>query len=276
MGASEDKPSETKRFANTEAAFQALQFWDEADKFKSLSGEQAVELKAQFQGKEDSTYAGYGNSWLGMFAVLRAKFSGKNRWGNALLQTGDAFLLHHTSTKDKDSVWSNNNVGDGTNWLGMQLMLIRDELQVQRGGESRWTGYIQDHCSIDLKTGSASNGVTSDAWQNTVRSATDAMAEKVAKKAEKKVSLMKALMKSDNRTPAAALAFFGTALAIIPLVGLFVCEWLLRGMVQDNDTRWIYSGVGAILCVNFVMVAYVVWCFFEPTPEPEKRSKKNQ
>merc|ERR1712217_817945 len=148
-------------------------------------------------------------------------------------------------------------------------MLIRDELQVQRGGESRWTEYIQNHCCIDLKTGSPSNGKSIDVWQKTVRSATDALVEKIAKKAEKKVTLVKALMNSDNRSTAAALAFFGTALALIPLIGLFGCERLLRGVVQDNDSRWMYSGVGAILLVNFVMVAYVLWCFFEPTPTPE-------
>eukprot|EP00971_Amphidinium_carterae_P102336 2026061-Amphidinium_carterae.1 len=28
----------------------------------------------------------------------------------------------------RDKVWSNNNIGDGKNWLGMQLMLLRDKI----------------------------------------------------------------------------------------------------------------------------------------------------
>ena len=55
-----------------------------------------------------------------------------------LLATGDHFLLEHNSVPGRDLVWSDNSDGSGTNWLGLQLMIIRDELTKK----SSWTNFI--------------------------------------------------------------------------------------------------------------------------------------
>merc|ERR1719436_2140497 len=106
-----------------------------------------------------------------MLAVLRAKFHQNKPCADALLKTDDAYLLQHNASSGRDRLWSNNNTGDGTNWLGMQLMIIRDEMQVQKSGQSSWAHFIQDKCGIDLQTGESHSTVNMDAWQNTVQSA---------------------------------------------------------------------------------------------------------
>uniref|UniRef100_A0A7S1QM52 Uncharacterized protein n=1 Tax=Alexandrium catenella TaxID=2925 RepID=A0A7S1QM52_ALECA len=90
---------------------------------------------------------------------------------------------------------------------------------------------------------------------------------------EKQTTLASALMKKENRGVARTLVFFATALAVIPVVGLVCCERLLRDLVPDKTTRWTYSGIAAVVLVNFVMVLYVVHCFFEQLP-PEEAPKK--
>merc|ERR1712007_354027 len=82
-----------------------------------------------------------------------------------LLATGDAFLIEHNSVEGRDKVWSDNFKGDGTNWLGLQCMLIRDELN----GTTTWTSFIQAH--IDLNNGKPRSSV----WQSTVQKACSAI-----------------------------------------------------------------------------------------------------
>merc|ERR1719282_2276944 len=91
------------------------------------------------------------------------------------LQTDEAYLLDHNSRNGRDKVWSNNQVGDGTNWLGLQLMLIRDELRGQNVKHLTWTEYISKHCDIDLETGLSRSSAHENVWQNTVRNATQAL-----------------------------------------------------------------------------------------------------
>lgn len=171
----------TKHFRNVEAAFEALKFWDHANLFKDLSGPDAVQCGQRLKGKEDWTYGGYGSDWLAMFACLDAKFSQNNSQTilcrEALLKTGDAFLVGHISSSREECLWSNNNKGDGANWLGLQLMLIRDEMQ--QCGEPTWTKYIQDTCGIDLRTGHVRSDVPADAWQTIVYVATVALVKKL-------------------------------------------------------------------------------------------------
>jgi len=145
-------------FANSEAAFQALKFWNKADQFAPLSGDGAFQLKKSLNGQEDFTFGGYGSNWLGMMAVLRVKFA-EASMQKRLLQTEDAYLLEHNSVEGRDKVWSDNCKGDGTNWLGLQIMLIRDEIN----GTSGWTTFISKH--IDLNTGNPTSGADSDECQ---------------------------------------------------------------------------------------------------------------
>jgi hypothetical protein len=155
-------------FSNTEAAYQALKFWPLADRFAPLSGHGAFQLKRQLAGQEDYSCGGYGNTWSAMMAVLRVKFSIATM-ADALLRTEDAFLLEHNSIEGRDKVWSDNCKGDGTNWLGLQLMLIRDQLS----GKNDWTQYISKH--IDLSTGSPRSESSRKEWQCTVERACQAV-----------------------------------------------------------------------------------------------------
>jgi len=155
-------------FSNAEAAYQALKFWTKADQFAPLSGEGAFQKKRQLAGQEDASCGGYGSMWASMWAVLCVKYS-LPEMEQALLQTGDAFLLEHGDIEGRDKVWSDNLRGDGTNWLGLQLMLLRDRLS----GKNDWTHYINRH--IDSKTGKPRSGAGRDAWQAVVRNACRAL-----------------------------------------------------------------------------------------------------
>ena len=59
-----------------------------------------------------------------MLAVLRAKFQDPEL-AQKLLRTGNAFLLEHSSHPGKECVWSDGFDGSGSNWLGLQLMMVR-------------------------------------------------------------------------------------------------------------------------------------------------------
>ena len=174
-----DGASSAVAFSNSEAAFQALKFWRNAGDFENLTGKEAFKLKRSLKGQEDFTYAGDGSNWAGMMAVLEAKFKPGSPMAQALKMTGDSFLLEHNSVHGRDIIWSNNNDGTGTNWLGLQLMLLRDRLT----GATAWTKWIE--AQIDLQTG-APRGTD---WQRSVQHATDvvnaALQKADAKKADR-------------------------------------------------------------------------------------------
>jgi len=106
-----------------------------------------------------------------MLAVLRAKFAPGSTWAQLLCETGDAYLLKHNSVRGRDHLWSNNNVGDGRNWLGLQLMLIREQLRLQTC--TPWTDFASR--LIDIETGQPHNATCRDEWHNVVLSATKAL-----------------------------------------------------------------------------------------------------
>jgi len=170
-----------RKFKNAEAAFRALQFWAVGDEFTNLDGEEAMKKKQDLCGHENFEYAGYGNKWKGMFAVLQSKFKSGTKYDKALEQTGDAFLLFHNGSQSKDCdslIWSDGNDGEGSNWLGMQLMLIRD----RRTGWKKWTEFIET--SIDTQTGERlqpEDNSTPNSWQDAVRSARTAIVEEISK-----------------------------------------------------------------------------------------------
>jgi len=157
-------------FPNAESAFQALKFWDRADEFTGLSGDESFRKKSSLRGTEDRSYGGFGSNWAGMWHVLKGKFSPGSDMAKRLLMTGDMYLLEHNSKRDRDKLWSDNQDGEGQNWLGLQLMLLRDEL---RGGSSTWSTRIQNY-GIDLSVGpSWKKG--NDQWQAIVMQAATAV-----------------------------------------------------------------------------------------------------
>jgi len=138
------------KFKNGEAAFQALKFWPQRHKFTNLSGDAAFKQKQALAGQEDRSYSGHGNNWSGMLHVVTQKFSHSPVMQAALLATGDAFLVEHNSVHGRDTIWSDNWDGSGTNWLGIQLMMVRDTL-AQNSGPTSWTTWLSGQ--LDLKTG---------------------------------------------------------------------------------------------------------------------------
>eukprot|EP00403_Amphidinium_massartii_P033378 CAMPEP_0178450438 /NCGR_PEP_ID=MMETSP0689_2-20121128/43126_1 /TAXON_ID=160604 /ORGANISM="Amphidinium massartii, Strain CS-259" /LENGTH=2270 /DNA_ID=CAMNT_0020075907 /DNA_START=356 /DNA_END=7165 /DNA_ORIENTATION=- len=164
-----------KAFRNAEATFQALKFWDSVDEFTDVSADQALQIRKTKAGTEDRTFNGHGSNWSAMMAILREKFKPGSKCAEGLLQTGDAFLLHHNSAVGRDVVWSNNHRGDGTNWLGMQLMLLRDDLRRGNGidEEAGWTDFIISVCRVDRNTGQCGSPTGRLLWQECVLDATE-------------------------------------------------------------------------------------------------------
>jgi len=152
-------------FENAEAAFQALKFKDSAHRFETLDGDAAFRLKRSLEGQEDWTYAGFGNNWLGMWHILEKKFAPGSDLASKLLETGDAFLLEHNERHGRDKIWSDNLDGSGQNWLGLQLMLIRDQLQ-KRTGKGSWTAWLSER--LNLEDGSLHSDTK---WQQMVEEA---------------------------------------------------------------------------------------------------------
>lgn len=157
----------TRYFRSAEAAYQALKCWSRAEEFSNLQGNEAFQLGRQVD--LDSTYAGFNNSFAAMRAVLEGKFANGSEMAALLRKTEDAFLLEHNNALNRDSIWSDNCDGNGNNWLGILLMLVRDRLC----GTDRWTKYIRE--LIDEATGEYRRSDCEEAWRRTVRSARDAL-----------------------------------------------------------------------------------------------------
>ncbi|CAK0819037.1 unnamed protein product [Prorocentrum cordatum] len=160
------------QFGNAEAAFQALKHWKRAAEFETATAEEAFRLKRRYQSEADLTYSGYGSNWNAMLAVLKIKFARGSRLADDLRNTNDAFLLEHNPVSGRDNIWSDNSDGSGTNWLGLQLMLVRDDLRsghVQDKSERSWSVWIGD--SVGIETGKQRDG----RWQAAVRRAVECL-----------------------------------------------------------------------------------------------------
>jgi len=160
-----------RTFDNAEAAFQALKFSGMAGTFEGLSGEEALQKANELAGVEDRKYDGRGSMWKAMFEVLAVKFRVGTAAAAALEMTGDDFLLCYSCEEGLDFKWSNNHIGNGTNWLGMQLMLMRSS----RTGWRRWAQFIESN--FDITTGQPLDieGRPWVAWHQTVFRATTAI-----------------------------------------------------------------------------------------------------
>jgi len=119
----------TASFHNAEAAFQATKWWkDAADRGKfenAKTGTEAFHIKKGLSSA-DYSYAGLGRDGA-MKAVLTQKFSDP-AFQQALLATGDAYLLEHNEVKGRDDYWSDDHDGAGQNMLGNTLMALRQAL----------------------------------------------------------------------------------------------------------------------------------------------------
>mmetsp|Transcript_16933 Transcript_16933/g.39445 ORF Transcript_16933/g.39445 Transcript_16933/m.39445 type:complete len:458 (+) Transcript_16933:47-1420(+) len=170
------------RFRNAEGAFQAMKFWSKAQQFSQLDGGQVFAMKKQLEASAhaDRTYKGRGSNWRAMLEVLRAKFRPEGHLAGGLLATGDALLLEHNSTPGRDLIWSNNHIGNGKNWLGMQLMLVRDELHAGPRHTGSWTHFLQEVCKFNLDSGEPLDGAGAQTWMQIVQAATDQVLKHLA------------------------------------------------------------------------------------------------
>merc|ERR1712023_136317 len=104
-----------------------------------------------------------------MGVVLRAKFREGTILAQALIATGADFLLQYDEGIDGRR---------NCNELGVQLMLIRDELRKQVafstfGYEFYWGDFLSKY--IDLDTGQARSAKDGEFWQSVVYDATAAL-----------------------------------------------------------------------------------------------------
>lgn len=90
--------------------------------------------------------------------------------------------------------------------------------------------------------------------------------KEASEEAEKHTTLLGALADKGNRDVAMLFTVFSAILALLPPAGLLLTERILRSIVTDANTRWMYSGGVAVLLVNAVLAAYVLWCFAEGFP----------
>lgn len=159
------------RFRNAEAAFHALKFWKQgkSEEFQNLDGDEARMKSTSLGSKVDTTHAGLGSDWQAMRMILRAKFCAGSDLATALLGTGPDFLLQYSCEED-----------DQQNELGLQLMLIRDELRRSEsltyacGPDANWTSFISKY--INIQTGEPPTETQGEIWQACVRSAREALA----------------------------------------------------------------------------------------------------
>jgi len=210
-------------FQNAEAAFQALKHWKRVNQFTNLDGAGAFQLKKRLEAdgeQPDRSYCGLGGNWQGMLKVLEAKFCARNaQMRSALLYSGAAFLVEHNSVVGRDRIWSNNNIGDGQNWLGMQLMLLRDQLLQEEGRPSTgWSHFITEICGINRDIGKAQNGDGEARWQQAVQDATASVRRVLGEEDLSSTS------HSSAQPSAAALPVFGEASAGCNSVAAALCS----------------------------------------------------
>ncbi|CAE7401971.1 Adck1 [Symbiodinium sp. CCMP2592] len=127
----------TQKFRNAEAAYQATWNWPLASMFQELNAMAAIKKVQRFGSHRDKSRAGFTSSWAAMQAVLEAKFAPESQFAAALLRTNEAFLLD-TGPGDVDP----SDIAEKDlleNWLGMLLMILRDNLS----GNSSWASYFE-------------------------------------------------------------------------------------------------------------------------------------
>lgn len=190
------KMTDLYRFQTAEAAFQAFKFFTkDSTVFRKLvdsqTGDDAIQIKNPAQGKEDWTFVGrdpqgtsktstHGN-WFAMYEVLLSKFTLHTNLNAELLKTGDRFLLEHNNAIGRDTIWSNNGDGTGKNWLGLQLMILRDYLRGTSTKSNSWTQQLLTRGVLIPTNPTYSKNVCpymfrdSSNWQKLVSDATNAL-----------------------------------------------------------------------------------------------------
>lgn len=164
--------SDPHTFICSEACYWASQWWDHAPEFEGLDGQQVFDLAQKLKSAgvpADPTFGGFGTAWKMMQAILRKKFLKGSELAAGLLATEDAYLVEHQEGRDPDEKWSDFCDGAGENWLGLQLMVLRDRLR--EDGKAKWTAFAAS--AYDLASGVPLAGKA--VWLKTVEKAAAAL-----------------------------------------------------------------------------------------------------
>jgi len=159
-------------FKCAEAAYQASKYPLEIrSQFSNCDGSEAFRLSRNIKCRMYTPQ----EAWINMMYVLEQKFQNYDL-ATRLLDTGDAFLLEHNSVVGRDTRWSNNGDGTGSNWLGLQLMIVRDSIRESRLRRHSivmeplpWSMWVSKH--LDPDTGIFFYGMET-VWQQMVADAT--------------------------------------------------------------------------------------------------------
>lgn len=148
-------------FKTAEAAYQGFKFPPRIIKefVNADTGDEAYFLS---RNRYPVTQYNPVEAWCTMWEVLTAKFQQETLKKN-LVDTGDSFLLEH----GRETRWSNNGDGSGSNWLGLQLMILRDLFRPH--AERFWFPKFKK--MLDLNTGTFIDQGAKD-WQKLVMDAT--------------------------------------------------------------------------------------------------------
>ena len=128
-------------FKNAEAAFQACKDWGNVSNYINLSGDGAFqEIRKVSSDKIDRSYhlrtyykESFPNqSFQAMYEILSCKFNDNVILKQRLLDSKDAYLIEHNNKADRDTIWSNNSDGSGSNALGLLLMIIRIDIKPEK------------------------------------------------------------------------------------------------------------------------------------------------
>ena len=268
-------------FTNSEAAYQCLKWWQHAptrETFEACSapglagGEAAFQLKRLYE--KDRQMAQWANDFDGlgkfgaMLLVLRRKWRVPGL-RELLLSTAGQFLVEHSALHGRDPYWTDDRTGGGQNRLGAALMIVRDELLREQGGQSAWPvgvprpAWLRDGGGDGGGDGGSGGGGGGDdaAWQ----SAVDHIATQLC-------ALDDAAAPPSASAPmAGGLAGVATLLGI--LVGYAGClvRLLVGGGVCGESGRAVGRAVSQRLLpfpqlsmLMNVAIVYSMWCYRHP------------
>lgn len=167
-------------FKCAEAAYQALKYPLEIrSQFSNCDGSEAFRLSREIKCHMYTPQ----EAWINMMYVVEQKFQNLEL-ANKLLETGDAFLLEHNNVIGRDARWSDNGDGTGSNWLGLQLMIVRDSIREARLRRFSivleplpWTAWVSKH--LDPDTGIFFYGMEA-VWHEMVVEASKTIVTKIA------------------------------------------------------------------------------------------------
>lgn len=151
----------TAKFANTEAAYQCMKWWESEDVRKKFEACKSTDVqgreKADLQGGDEAyvlkkqcendpklaemTLFNGSDKYSAMLLVLRQKWR-LPKFKKFLLESKGCLLVEHCPEPGRDLYWTDNHKGGGQNRLGAALMTIRSELLKEEGSQDDWPANV--------------------------------------------------------------------------------------------------------------------------------------